>query len=70
MKGVVRREASATGSAAVIVHETSGENMICVGAGANLSVRASQLELSVLDDTSVLVLQARGPTPPPSVPRP
>ena len=65
MKGVVRQEATATGAAAVLVHATSGENQICVGAGANLTVRASQLDASVLQDTSVLVLQARAPTPPP-----
>jgi len=45
-----------TGCAAVIVDE-AGENMIAVGAGANLSARAAQVEDALLGPATTLLLQ-------------
>lgn len=62
LTGVARRDGTATGAAAVLVEaQEGGENQICVGAGANLSVRAAQLPPAVMQASSVLVLQMEIP---------
>jgi ribokinase len=57
---VVRVAGTATGCAAVIVGE-AGENMIAVGAGANLTARATQVEDALLGPETTLLLQMEVP---------
>jgi ribokinase len=56
----VRRVDASTGCAAISV-DPAGENAIAVGSGANLLVRASQIEDALLVSAATLVLQMEVP---------
>ena len=58
----VRRVEASTGCAAIAV-DPAGENAIAVGSGANLFVRASQIEDALLASAATLVLQMEVPAP-------
>eukprot|EP00238_Polyblepharides_amylifera_P008056 CAMPEP_0196581284 /NCGR_PEP_ID=MMETSP1081-20130531/33426_1 /TAXON_ID=36882 /ORGANISM="Pyramimonas amylifera, Strain CCMP720" /LENGTH=344 /DNA_ID=CAMNT_0041901461 /DNA_START=65 /DNA_END=1099 /DNA_ORIENTATION=+ len=61
LTAVKRVEEHPTGVSAVVVHDATGENQICVGVGANASVKEGQFTEDMFKDTVVLVLQMEIP---------